>query len=65
MKQRTLFAVSLLLGLIMINSGLNKFFDNIPMPEVSEAGGQLIYAFVNSKWLFPLIGITNMRNFIC
>ncbi|WP_299434532.1 DoxX family membrane protein [uncultured Aquimarina sp.] len=60
MKQKILFVVSLLFGLMMINSGLNSFFSYMPMPEVSEAGGQLMYAFANSKWLFPLIGIAEI-----
>ena len=60
MKNKIIFAVSLLFGLMMFNSGLNIFFNYMTMPEVSEAGGQLMFAFANSTWLFPLIGVVEI-----
>ena len=33
MKKKILFVVSLLFGLMFINSGLNKIFNYIPVPE--------------------------------
>lgn len=33
MKKKILFAVSLLFGLMFINSGLNKFFNYMPIPK--------------------------------
>ena len=60
MKKKVLFGVSLLFGLMMINSGLNKFFNYMPMPEMTEAAGQLMYAFMQAKWLFPLIAIVEI-----
>lgn len=33
MKQKILFGVCLLFGLMLINSGFNKFFNYMPMPE--------------------------------
>tara|TARA_R110002049_G_scaffold70687_1_gene182486 strand:+ start:196 stop:558 length:363 start_codon:yes stop_codon:yes gene_type:complete len=41
----------------MINSGLNKFFNYMPMPEMSEEMMQIIGAFMTIKWLFPLVAI--------
>jgi len=60
MKSKILFIVSLLFGLMMINSGLNKFFNYMPMPEVPEAAGALMYSFMQSGWLFPLIAIAEI-----
>jgi len=60
MKNKVLFVVSLLFGLMMINSGLNKFFNYMPMPEVPEAAGNLMYAFVQSGWLFPLVALAEI-----
>jgi len=60
MKNKVLFAVSLLFGLMMINSGFNKFLNYMPMPEMPEAAGTLIYAFVQSGWMFPLIAIVEI-----
>lgn len=57
MKSKIIFAISLLFGLMMINSGFNKFFNYMPMPEVPKAAGEFISALIKSGWLFPLIAI--------
>ena len=60
MKNKVLFAVNLLLGLMMINSGLNKFFHYQALPEMSESVGKLMGAFAEAGWLFPLIAIAEI-----
>jgi len=68
MKSRILFGISLLFGLMMINSGFNKFFNYMPMPEVPEAAGQFMYAIIQSGWLFVLVAIVEIIGgglFIC
>ena len=60
MKKKVLFGVSLLFGLMMINSGFNKFLNYMPMPEMSEAAGALAYAFMQSGWVFPLVAIAEI-----
>jgi len=60
MKSKILFTVSLLFGLMMINSGFNKFFNYMPQPEIPEAAGALIYAFMQSGWMFPLIALVEI-----
>ncbi|NMM47375.1 DoxX family protein [Marinigracilibium pacificum] len=60
MKNKILFVVSLLIGLMMINSGLNKFLQYMPMPEMNESAGQLMAAFAQARWLFPLIAIAEI-----
>jgi len=68
MKSKILFGVSLLFGLMMINSGFNKFFNYMPTPEVPEAAGQFMYAIIQSGWLFVLVAIVEIIGgalFIC
>ena len=57
-KKKILFAVSLLFGLMYINSGLNKFFNYMPMPkEMPEEMIKLFGAFMTIGWLMPLIAV--------
>lgn len=60
MKGKINFVISLLFGLMMFNSGLNKFLNYMPTPELSEAAGKLMMAFGESGWLFPLIAIVEI-----
>lgn len=57
MKRKILFGISLLFGLLMINSGLNKFFNYMPLPEMPEAASNLMTAFAESGWVLPLLGV--------
>lgn len=58
MKQKILFAVSLLFGLMFINAGLNKFFNYMPAPDdMPEALMEAMGAFMTITWLMPLVGI--------
>lgn len=57
MKNKILFVVCLLTGLMFINSGLNKFFFYMPMPkDLPENMLNLMRAFMNIGWIMPLIG---------
>ena len=57
MKKKILFGVSLLFGLMFINSGLNKFFNYIPLPkDMPENMIRLMGAIKEIGWLLPLIG---------
>lgn len=60
MKNKILFGVSLLFGLIMINSGLNKFLNYMPMPEITGGAGQLMQAFAASGWIIPLLAVAEI-----
>ena len=61
MKKKILFAVSLLFGLMFINSGLNKFFNYIPMPkDIPQNLINLMTAFMQIKWLMPLIAVAEI-----
>lgn len=57
MKQKVLFGVSLLFGLLFINAGLNKFLNYMPMPaDLPQAMKELMGCFTSTRWLIPLVG---------
>ena len=61
MKKKILFGFRLLLGLIFINSGLNKFFNYMPMPkDMPEKMMKVMGAFMEIGWLFPLIAVAEI-----
>ena len=61
MKKKILFAVSLLFGLMFINSGLNKFFHYMPMPkDMPENMMKAMTAFMQIGWLMPLIAVAEI-----
>jgi uncharacterized membrane protein YphA (DoxX/SURF4 family) len=61
MKKKILFSVCLLFGLMFINSGLNKFFNYIPVPDnMPEHMVRLMGAFLEIGWLFPLVAVVEI-----
>jgi len=61
MKQKILTIVSVLFGLIMLNAGLNKFFNYMPAPEdLPEPMMNDFMAFMEISWLMPLIAIAEI-----
>jgi len=61
MKKKILFGVSLLFGLMFINSGLNKFFNYMPMPkDMPENVMKLMNAFMEIGWLLPLVAVAEI-----
>lgn len=52
--------VCILFGLMFINSGLNKIFNYMPMPELTEEQKQLFGAFMQIKWLMPLVAVAEI-----
>lgn len=57
MKNKILFVVSLLFGLMMINAGLDKFLHYMPMPtNLPEKMVKTFNAFMEIGWLLPLVG---------
>ena len=56
MKKKILFVVCILFGLMFINSGLNKFFNYIPVPaDLPENAVKMMTAMMGIVWLLPLI----------
>ncbi|MCR9253484.1 MAG: DoxX family protein [bacterium] len=60
MKNKILTIVCVLFGLMMVNSGLNKFFNYMPMPELSEEMMQIMTGYMTVKWIFPLVAIVEI-----
>lgn len=61
MKNKILFVISLLFGLVFINSGLNKIFQYMPMPkDMPESMLKIVEAFGAIVWLMPLIAVVEI-----
>ncbi len=61
MKNKILFGLCLLFGLMFINAGLNKFFNYMPMPkDMPESMLKLMAAFMEISWLMPLVGFAEV-----
>lgn len=61
MKQKIYTAFSILFGLLLINGGLSKFFNYMPVPEdLPEALVLDNLAFMEIEWLMPLVGIAEL-----
>jgi uncharacterized membrane protein YphA (DoxX/SURF4 family) len=61
MKKKILLVVSILFGLMFINSGLNKFFNYMPMPkDMPEDMMKAMGAFMQIGWLMPLIAVAEI-----
>jgi uncharacterized membrane protein YphA (DoxX/SURF4 family) len=57
MKNKILFVLSLLAGLLFINAGLDKFFHYMPVPkDMPEKMVKAGAAFMEIGWLMPLVG---------
>src|SRR3546814_12358336 len=57
MKRKVLFVLCLLLGLLFINAGLDKFFHYMPIPEdLPEPMVNMSMSMMEVSWLMPLVG---------
>jgi uncharacterized membrane protein YphA (DoxX/SURF4 family) len=58
MKKKILFVICLLVGLLFINAGMNKFFNYMPVPEdLPETQVNMFMAMMQIGWLLPLVAI--------
>lgn len=56
MKTKILFVLSILMGLLFINAGLNKLFQYMPPPpDLPEAIAKDFMAMKEIEWLMPLL----------
>ena len=61
MKKKILFGLSLIFGLMFINSGLNKFFNYIPVPDdLPENLIKIMTGFMEAGWLLPLVAVAEI-----
>ncbi len=61
MKKKVLNVLSVLFGLLLLNGGLSKFFNYMPVPE--DLPQPLIndnIAFMEIEWLMPLVGFAEI-----
>jgi len=54
------FIFSLLFGLMFINAGLSKFFNYMPMPELTPEQMEIFAAMEKLKWITPLAGLVEI-----
>ena len=61
MKSKVLLVLSILFGLMFINSGLNKIFEYIPVPEDMPAEAMALMSNMEAiGWLIPLVAIVEI-----
>jgi putative oxidoreductase len=61
MKKKILLVLSILFGLMFINSGLNKLFNYLPVPDdLPEGLIKLTTAFMQIGWLMPLVAVVEI-----
>ena len=61
MKNKILLGISILFGLMFINSGLNKFFNYMPMPkDLPESMVKAMAAYMEIGWLMPLVAVAEI-----
>ena len=61
MKNKILFVLSLLFGLMFINGGLNKFLNYMPVPDnLPEKLTKAMAAFMEIGWLMPLVAVAEL-----
>jgi len=56
MNSKVTMALRIVLGLILIVFGANKFLNFMPMPELSEGAADFMGALGKTGYMFPLIG---------
>jgi uncharacterized membrane protein YphA (DoxX/SURF4 family) len=60
MKNKIFTGVRIFFGFMMVNSGLNKFLNYMPIPEMTESAEALMGALVASIYIFPLVAIVEL-----
>ena len=56
MNSKATMVLRIILGLILIVFGANKFIGFMPSPELPEAAGNFMGALASTGYMFPLIG---------
>lgn len=56
MNSKLMMALRILLGLILVVFGANKFFDFMPHMEMPEPAGKLMMAMMASGYMLKLVG---------
>jgi uncharacterized membrane protein YphA (DoxX/SURF4 family) len=60
MKSKVILVLSILFGLMMVNSGLNKFFNYMPVPEMPDDVMAVFGSLIQTKWILPLVAMAEI-----
>ena len=60
MKNKIFTGARIFFGFMMVNSGLNKFLNYMPIPEMTESAEALMGALGASIYVFPLVAIVEL-----
>ncbi len=61
MKNKLIFVLALLFGLMMVNAGLNKIFNYMPAPaDLPQSLQKAFNAFTEIGWLMPLVAVVEI-----
>jgi len=61
MKNKVHFIACLIVGLLFINAGLNKFFNYLPPPtDMPEDAMKMFMGMMQISWLMPLIAVVEI-----
>lgn len=61
MKKKILNVLSVIFGLLLLNGGLSKFFNYMPVPEdLPQPLMNDNIAFMEIEWLMPLVGFAEI-----
>ena len=60
MSKKVSMVLGLLLGLVLLVFGFNKFFNFMPMPPMEGPPGDFMAALNNTGYMFPLIALTEV-----
>jgi hypothetical protein len=60
MKNKIFIGARILFGLMMANSGLNKFLNYMPIQEMTASAEALMGALIESIYIFPLVAIVEL-----
>jgi len=60
MKSKVDTVLQILLGLLLLATGLNKFFHFMSMPDMPAAANALMKAFAESGYILPMVAVTEI-----
>lgn len=60
MKNKIFTVLCILFSLMMLNSGLNKFFHYMPMPDLSPDMLVVMGGLMAVKWVMPLVALVEI-----
>ncbi len=60
MIQKVELGLRIFVGLLLVNSGINKFIGYMPMPEMAEPAGALMMALVGSGYIMATVAVVEI-----